>query len=286
MRRALLLLTLAAALAPGRAEASPWTPERGHGYAKLWLKGLWGFGYVDGDRERIDYANYGELFLATYGHVGLTDRLTLVWQSDLFRLFALEDRAAGPTRVHVAPGDPTLGLRVGAVKAGRFARSVEAGVQAPLAPSGPVQEVQTRQPPHASFGQLVRGPGVVSLPLRVHAGGGGDRGYAAGMVGWETRLGGFDDRAAFSLEAGMTFRGGWSGRVRVSGVVVAVEGTAERIESPSGQGNGVSYLGFAAEGEHELRPGWFLGGVLEGGLGLLRRQTGGPVRSLAVARAF
>ncbi|MEO0323835.1 MAG: hypothetical protein AAF447_12820 [Myxococcota bacterium] len=286
MRYALPILLLLILGAPAYAAASPWTPGQGEGYAKVWLKGLWGFGYVNGDRERLDYANYGELFVATYGHVGLTDRLTLVWQSDLVRLFALEERTAGRTRLHVAPGDPTLGLRLGAVQAGRFALSVEAGVQAPLAPSEPVQEVQQRQAPHAAVGQLVRGPGVVTIPVRVHAGWGGDGAYAAGTLGWETRFGGFDDRASVSLEAGMDFRGRWSGRLRVSGVFVTVRGDAARVESPSGQGNGVSYLGFAAEVENELRPGWFLGGVFEGGLGLLQRQTGGPVLSLALARVW
>ncbi|MEM1416742.1 MAG: hypothetical protein AAGH15_17725 [Myxococcota bacterium] len=283
---ALAGLLIGLLLVPARAAASPWTPEQGHGYAKAWLKGLWGFGYVDGDGDRVAYANYGELFLATYGHVGLTDRLAFVWQTDALRLFFLEDRAGDRTQTHATFGDPSVGLRLGALRRGRFALSLEAFVQVPLARSGAVQEVQRRETPNEPFGELVLGPGVVSLPVRVHAGWGGDGWYVAGALGYETRLGGFDDRLGAQLEAGRSHPGAWSWRVRASGNFVVREGSAARVESPSGQGNGVSYLGVAFEMDKEVRPGWFVGGVIEGGLGALRRQTGGPVFSLAVSRVW
>ncbi len=59
-----------------------------------------------------------------------------------------------------------------------------------------------------------------------------------------------------------------------------------RTESPSGLANGTSYTGVALELDFEFREDFFFGVTLEGGAGVLRRQTGGPVVSLALSTAY
>jgi hypothetical protein len=50
MRSAVALVAVLAW--PVGASAGPWTPEPGHGYGKVWVKWLYGFGYHAGDVER------------------------------------------------------------------------------------------------------------------------------------------------------------------------------------------------------------------------------------------
>ena len=70
---------------PSIALAGPWAPEPGHGYAKLWLKYLYGFDFHAGDGNTYGYPSYHELFLATYVEVGLVDRLAMIVHADLAR---------------------------------------------------------------------------------------------------------------------------------------------------------------------------------------------------------
>src|SRR5690606_25305860 len=60
---ALALVVLAPA---SEAAAGPWAPEPGHGYAKLWLRYLYGFDYRAGDGTTYGYGAYHEASLSVY----------------------------------------------------------------------------------------------------------------------------------------------------------------------------------------------------------------------------
>ncbi|MEM9069902.1 MAG: hypothetical protein AAGE52_15425 [Myxococcota bacterium] len=272
--------------APSTALAGPWTPEPGHGFAKLWTKWLLGHGYVDGNGNRTNYGNYHEFFVATYGDIGIVDGLAAFWHTDLLRVFTLQDPRTGERQAHVAPGDPALGLRWRFLQVDRFVMSVEGSVRAPLARSRPVQNVYARSDPHEQLGELRVGAGVWNVDGRLSLGYGFDRVYLAASGGYQWRGEGFDDRITWSAEVGGNFTDRWGGRARASGAHSLDEDGAPRGNSPSGIGNGVSWAGFALEVDYRLRDGWYLGLTLEGGLSGLRRQTGGPVTSLWVATQY
>jgi hypothetical protein len=109
-------------LSPSAASAGPWVPEPGEGYAKLWVKWLYGFGLRDGDGTYYELGTYNELFVSTYGEVGLVRNLAMYWHTDLLRTFYLEDLTTGSPDVHAGPGDPALGFRYELVSAGRFVK--------------------------------------------------------------------------------------------------------------------------------------------------------------------
>lgn len=291
--RALALAVLLAlapnALLPDRAAAGPWAPDQGHGYTKLWLKYLFGYGYFDGQGAFHEYGFYQELFLSAYAEVGVIDRVALILHAPVLQSFHLEDPRDGSWESHVGPGDPTLSVRWQFLQAERFAMGAELGVRAPFARPGRVQPVYSREEGNRRLGALEIGTGVWDFPLTIAAGYGADDFYLAGSVGWMMRTDGFDHVFLWSLEGGTTVEGRVGIRGRVVGyhsVPVYFDPGAPRHESPSGIGNGTSYIGFAIEVDWQVEPNWFVGFTGEGGLGYLVRQTGGPVLTLYVARRF
>lgn len=286
----LAAVTVALSLFAAPAEASPWAPEQGHGYAKIWMKYLLGFGFVDSEGNTSDYANYHELFVASYGQVGLGAGFAFWWQSDLVRTFYLRDPVDSRRRAHVASGDPAIGASWQFVARDRLAMSLSFGVRAPLAEANPVQTVYSRSPNDAgefeALGELQLGEGAWSTSTKLELGYAFDTWYLAGSLGYAIRNRGYDDRFTWSLEAGLNFRPKLRGRIRVSGAHSLRFGTAERVNSPSGLGNGVSWAGVSLEGEYEFVDDSFVGVSLEGGLGFLRSQTAGPVISLYLANQF
>jgi hypothetical protein len=290
MRRTIATVALMMALlAPNSAAAGPWAGEAGHGYVKLWVKYLFGFGYFAGDGAFHDYGLYQEAFVSAYAEVSIVDRFALILHAPIVQTFHLEDPRDGSWESHVGPGDPTLAVRWQFLQAERFAMGAEAGVRAPFARPGPVQPVYSRAEGNPQIGALEIGNGVWDIPLSISAGYGGDAFYLAGSVGWVLRTSGFDHVLTWSLEGGTTVEGRWGIRGRVVGwhsVPVYFDEGAPRHESPSGIGNGTSYIGFAIEVDYQIEPDWFVGFTGEGGLGYLVRQTGGPVVTLYVARRF
>jgi hypothetical protein len=290
IERALLAfatLAVVATSAARNAAASPWTPAPGHGYAKLWLKWLPGFGYHDGAGETIDYGAYHEVFLNAYGELGVAEGVSIWLHAPLVQTFVLGDpRPGGETDVIVGPGDPTLGARWRFLRAGRLVGSVDVGVGVPFATSRPQAAVFASDAAHAEIAQLRIGSGVFRGQGGFSLGYGWDKIYASGSVAYVLRSGGWDDVLTWSAELGARFSRAWSGRVRASGWHPLVPGDAPRTESPSGINNGTGYLGVGLEGEWQFVPRWFLGLTLEGGLVYVRRQTGGPVISVFLATTF
>ncbi len=274
------------------AKAGPWAPERGHGYAKVWLKYLYGFGFVGSDGERRDYPAYHELFVASYGNVGLGAGFSFWWHTDLVRTFHLRNPVENTWEHHASPGDPAVGVTYQFLQAGRLAMSAGAGLRVPLASDVPRQVVYSASPNEAGeytpLGELRVGEGAFGVPMVLEAGYGFDRWYLAASVGYEVRANGYRDRLTWSAEVGGRFGDDFSGRVRLSGAHSLSEGTgdAPRAETPSGLGNGVSWAGFAVEGEYQFIEDSYVGIAFEGGLGFLRSQTGGPVVNLFVATNF
>lgn len=269
-----------------------WTPEPGHGYAKLWIKWLWGFSYQHGDLGPQSYPNYNEVFFATYGNLGLFEGVALSWQLDMVRLATLvdPDRPGGAgegRRTHVSPGDPAFSLRWRFFHTDRAALSFDAGVRVPLAPRDARQTLYSLAGDEPEpIGQLRLGSGSWSATGAFGFGYAFDRWYIAGSAGYEFRSDGFDDRLIWSLEAGMSFSERWGGTLRLSGAHSLPTGDAPYDETPSGVGNGTSYSGMALEVDYEFRDLWFVGLTLEGGLFHIVRQTGGPVLSLFVSTQY
>ncbi len=291
-----LVLAVGLCVLPTRALAGPWTPAPGHGYAKLWLKWLPGFGYHDAKGDLIDYGKYNEVFLNGYGEVGLLPKLGATLHFPFAQFFSLEDTRTGDTERHFTIGDPALGLRYQALSLGRFAASLEGFVRSPLAPAGKQQPMYEKRDTEVTdpdtgmkttfkrqIGDLRIGTGVFDLYAGAAVGYGFDRMYLAGSGGYMVRTGGYDDAINWTAEIGGRYSERWQGRCRMSGVNPLTNGTAPRGNSPSGIGNSTRYLGFSIETEYQFKPRWFAGFGLQGGAGLLARQTGGPVIDLYVA---
>ncbi|MCA9583096.1 MAG: hypothetical protein KC416_14960, partial [Myxococcales bacterium] len=73
---------------------------------------------------------------------------------------------------------------------------------------------------------------------------------------------------------------------RVTSLSPLKNGSARRDESPSGIGNGTSYIGFAMEFDYEFVERWYIGMTFEGGVANIRRQTGGPVLTAYLATTW
>jgi hypothetical protein len=284
-------LASGALLVVSPAQAGPWTPEPGHGYLKLWIKALYGFGYVDGAGRMHEYGDYGELFLSGYGEAGIADGVALLLHAPLYQGFLLEDPRTGRLGDHHTVGDPTLSLRVRLARVDRFVAALEAGVRQPLAPSGDRQTVYGTAEGNPVIGALRIGSGAFDVPLSLAAGYAWDDFYLAGSVGAVLRIAtpgvrDLDQALTWSVEGGGTFTGGMSLRVRLRGEHALPTGDPlGRHESPSGVGSGTSIGGFAVEADWPVArdaagPSTWIGVTAEGGIpGLLMRQTGGPVLS-------
>lgn len=287
LRLALALTVLLGALMPAnQAQAGAWVPEPGSGYVKLWAKYLFGFGYHGGDGTTDDFHGYHELFVATYGEVGLVDRLALTWHTDLVRVFVLEDPRDGSRDTSATVGDPAIGLRLQLAQIDRVAMSLEVNVRAPLADDDSASTVYGRDDGNPAIAELRIGSGVWNVGAAYSLGYGSDRWYMQGSAGYLFQSDGWDDAIEATLELGYTFSDTWSGRARATARFAIDGGSAARTESPSGIANGTSYAGFALEVERLFGHGIYVGGTVEGGLFYIRRQSGGPVLALNVARRW
>jgi hypothetical protein len=280
-------------LLAGSATAGPWVPDPGQGYAKIGLRWLPGFFYFPGPEHAAEegwsgpqpYGAYHELFVETYAELGVAPGFALTFGDQLLRTFALADPRTGEVRGHASPGEPSLGLRVGLIRTGRFASSVELAVRAPLLPGDPVQEVIGTADGHPTVGALQIATGVWEFQGVLSAGFGWDRGYLAWTAGLVGRGGHFDTSLVWSVEGGRPLgkRGLVQGRLRFTGQHPLGDGAAPYHRSPSGIGNGTRFLAFTVEIEREVAEHLSIGGSLAGGMGPVARQTGGPVLSFYLA---
>ncbi len=287
-----VVVALAVLSVPGVARAGPWTPAPGHGYLKVWLKGLYGFDYRSGAGETIGYGGYGEIMLSAYAEVGIADGVALALHFPLLQTFLLEDPRPEVRRYgdHTTIGDPQLTLRYRIALEGGFAMALEGGVRVPFAPGGDRQDFHATREGLPRVGALRIGTGIFDFPVWLSAGYAWERIYVGGAFGWVYRTADFDPVWMWSAEGGGTFDGGAALRVRVSGWHSLPYGDPSlRHESPSGIGSGTSYVGFQIEMDTPIvrdehgAPRWWVGGTVEGGIYVIARQTGGPVATLFVA---
>lgn len=273
-------------LAPaGRAHAGAWTPEPGSVYLKLWLKYLYGFDFMSGDGNTYGYGFYNEIFLNAYTEIGLADGLAFWAHFPFMQTFLLEDpRPGGGVEDRTVVGDPTLGVRVRLFRFWRFTTAIEGGVRLPFAPSGDQQALFATAEGNPEVGQLRVGTGVYDFPFQFALGFGYSSFYAQASLGYVLRTGAFDHVLTWTAEAGGTFQGGMALRGRVRGWHALGNGDpALYHQSLSGIGSGTNYVGFAVEADIPVAEDWRVGASIEGGLGALSRQTGGPVISLYVS---
>ena len=269
------------------AQAGPWTPPSGHGYVKVWGSWLAGFEYQDKNGDLRDIGQYHQLNWSAYVEVGLVESLAAWAHAPFMRFFWLEDPRTGDVQSHVAPGDPTLGLRWRFFARGGFALAAEGGVSLPIANDSPLQSVvdaeETGQP---VIGQLQAGTRVVDLPLTVTGGYSFGKAYTAASVSYIIRTDGYAHDVGFTAEGGYTFGVPITLRLRTTGRFPLPIGDAPRSNSPSGIGNGTSYLGFAGEFEYAFYQSWSAGFSIEAGPIGVRRQARGPVLSLSLSTHF
>ena len=192
-------------LAHRTAEAGPWTPERGHGYFKAWIKYLPGIWYRDGNNQQNVFGSYHELFVNTYVEVGLFRGFALWLNAPLVQTFFLQDtRAAGqPLNSYIGPGDPTVGARFELVRAGRAIFSVEGHVRVPLANGAAVAPVYSSLgPDFRQIGELRIGNGAADVGIRFWGGYAASNFYVAASNGVIYRSNGYDPVVVFSGEIG------------------------------------------------------------------------------------
>lgn len=275
--------------APSHA-ASPWSPRPWHGYLKLWTKWHASLEYQDAAGELRDIGAYHELSFNAYGELGLWRSLAVWVHAPLVQLFLLEDTRSGNIRGHLHPGDPTIGLRHMLWRWRGLATGVELGVRFPIAPSGPVQPLYADGAVLAmnneQIGALRVGTGVFDIPIAIAIGYSWQRLYVAASFGYIVRTGGYAHDLSWSSEGGWQFARHWTARLRVHGRHPLPFGDTPRANSPSGIGNGTSYIGFAGEIQYIFSGSWAVGGVIEAGPVGVRRQSRGPVISLTLSTTF
>lgn len=288
MRRFLLTMIMVTLLLPAAAQAGPWVPDPGSGYFKAWARWLPGMGYHDADGENQDYAGYHEVGLNFYLEVGVIKSLAVWVHCPLLQVYLVSDLHTDTIDPHVHPGDPSFGVRWGALRGGPVVLALETSVKLPVAPDGPVQDISGPEAGSEKVGQLQVGSGVVDVTWGVSAGISlPASAYLAASIGYVLRTGGYDHDLMWTAEGGIPFLKRWSTRLRFSGRHPLPVGDEElpAHSSPSGIGNGTSYVGFAAELDYKVG-GWFVGLSLEGGLFAVKRQSSGPVISAYLARSF
>lgn len=290
--RPLAALALSLALVLGSAstaQAGPWAPEPGHGYAKIWLKYLYGFWFFDGAMDQNDYGGYHEAHLSAYAELGIAPQLALSLHAPIVRTFHLEDPRDGSYTSHLSPGDPTLMLRWQFLSVDRFVMAVEGGVRAPFARAGPVQDFYGTADGNPRLGALQIGTGVWDFPFSVGAGYGWDQVYVAGSAGYVIRTDGYDHVLTWTVEGGWNIDAAFGVRGRVTGyhsLDVWFGDEAPGHLSPSGIGNGTNYIGFSVEADYQFTPNYWIGATIEGGVAAIARQTGGPVVTIYFATRF
>jgi hypothetical protein len=287
---------LLAMLLPATAGAGPWTPDAGHGYGKVWLAALPGIGFNPGPEAAADgiegpqlFGVYQEVSLGTYMELGLAEGVALVAHWAPVRTFVLGDpRAGAQAQFHASVGEPMVGLKVRPVKVKRFVLGFEAGLRAPTGRNLTVQDMHGLAQGNPKIGALTTDSGSWDATVGVSAGLGFDRWYCAAAAAWTWRSEGYDSVATFSIEAGRGLgrKGLWSGRFRVAGNLPLHDGTAPYHASPSGLGNGTTYVAFTLEVERKVAEGWWVGASLAGGLPPVLRQAGGAALTLSVSHAF
>ncbi len=160
-------------------------------------------------------------------------------------------------------------------------------VRAPLATGDEVQPVYSTDTGNPEIGQLRLGSGSWDFPLELSLGYGFDNGfYLAGSGGYMIRSEDYDHVVLWTAEGGMSFPSGFGLRGRFTGFHSIGNGSTPGHTSPSGQGNGTTYVGFAIETDWQFVDNWYVGVAFEGGFFLVRRQAGGPVIDLYVATRF
>lgn len=278
----LVLIGLLPTLCPSNVQAGAWSPAKGEGYAKLGLRWLPGTGYHDGAGNTFDTVTTHELRLDFYGELGLGERSALVVNTDLLRLFALDDDGAGGSPTRITTGDPTIGLRYQFLREGRWAAAAEMLVSFPLASSRSTPIYLGAE----QVAQIRPGRGTLEFEPVLSVGRGWDDFYAAAALSYAYRTENFDDVLRWSIEGGYAFTRDLAARLRFAGAHPLGNGEAAYHESTTGMGNGTSYVAFTLEGDYQFIPVWYVGAAFAGGIVHVRRQMGGPVINLYVATRF
>ena len=301
MRRFLLAPALLASAVAGLASASvalagPWVPAPNEGYVKMsvrWLPAfLWSPGQEREDdtepEDRALYGPYNEIFLGTYWEHGLLPHTAFWFSWEPVRLFALTDPRTDGTRVHPGVGEPTLGIRAHVLQKGPVSVGLEVGVTFPLLDNRPVDDVYSLSDGNPRIAELRTGTGVWDVAPGFSVGAGWARVYVSGGAGVKVRSGGWDTVLVWNAEVGRTLgpKGLGSLRLKLAGHHPLGNGTAPYHDSVSGIGNGTAYAGFTVELDRKVSDHWFVGMSLAGGLGPVRRQTGGPVLAFNVSAVY
>jgi len=271
-----------------KAEAGPWSPKLGKGYAKLWFRWLPSNNYAKGDFSRVPFHGYHEWNVVTYGEVGLSRGLALFWQSDLTRIYLLPEKGGKREGPFVGVGDPALGLKWQFLQRGPLALGVSGSVRAPLADSSPKGKIYSSEEGAPLLGELRMGMGAWAFQGAFSWGLGFRRWYLQGELGFEVRTAGQDPAFRWSVSSGVNLVWGISTSLRLSGHHAIPVGVEPRHDGPSGLGHGTSYTGMAFIIDWEFVDNWYLGTTIE--LSILfqgvARQAGGPVTTLYVATKF
>lgn len=282
-----LVVALAVLVPAAGARASAWVPDPGDAYLKLWTKWLLGIGHHDRVGHVEPFGRYHEIFLSTYGEVGVFEGGAVFWHTDLLRAFSLEDPRPGEggDGSHLGVGDPALGLRFRILQVGRCSMTTDLSVRAPLADADPVQDVYGTDAGNPLLGRLRIGAGVWDVTARISGGYGWDRWYLAASAGFTSRSDDYDGVVLWTAEVGGRFTDRIGGRLRLTGHHAIRQGLAPYDDSPSGIGNGTTYTGAAVEVEYMFVPDWWVGGTIEGSARLVEveGQSGGPVTTIFAA---
>lgn len=246
---------------PATGSAQAWTHPAGSGYLNLTLTGVSGNRIYNPDFTRTELpTTYSQLLVGLYGEIGIVDRVTVTFSSELLRRATLADQ--GRT---LGLGDSKVGVFVAALtEPFRITAGIDVGLptgdQNPQS-DGDVEAQQVAASLPTGDGEFDVEPKIL-LGYSVSSTSWPVRHYFTASLGYQIRTSAsidgerqsFADAISYSLEVGTKVPISFLERIWFTARFFGVESFASNEESARGAvglGNGVTYtsLGFGIQAE-------------------------------------
>jgi hypothetical protein len=170
-------------------QAQAWTKDKGHGFFKLDYSLLSGNKLFDDDAKIIDYRDYQFSTVSFYGEYGLSRRLSLVGYVPLIQNNKVKASGNMPKASNTAFGDIDVALRYALFK-DKFPLTVTLQLGLPTGD-------------HDDVNELFTGDGEFNQMVKVSSGGGTEKWWIQGGLGYNNRSENFSDEIRFDAEFGI-----------------------------------------------------------------------------------
>lgn len=253
MKKSIIYIAVILFLSSSAFAGGPWPQAKGVGYFKLsewWTV----FDQHFTDEGLIDpNSTTGIYNTAFYGEYGLTNRLTIIANANLFSRNVINNQVSGTNGSVIIPGESHNGL--GDIDLGIKYGLTAPGSKYPLAitatfglPTGATNE--------GELGNLATGDGEFNQMIQLDAGTGfqiaGLNAYASAYTGFNHRTNGFSEEIRFGAELGVGLLNSKLWLATKLNVVESLQNgdTAETTTSTSIFANNTEYSSFAFEANY------------------------------------